>query len=211
MIKWVLLLTAFANAEVYDNPKLNSHYETPAGWVMESPDTTSLGVHIQVTRVGLKPVHIWIENWSSSLIAEQEVGAFLFWEMKLFYNRLSSTDKVPFIPFMRDTVYSSGVHSSGFNFEQIPLDRYLVCYATAFKTYVQKLCYETSPSDFDTNVNLYLANWFNLNYITLSTPTTKIAAPALSQAAEKKIFIDALGRKIGTNQDKIGSLPFLKK
>jgi hypothetical protein len=212
MIKWILLLTAMATAEIYDNPSLNTHFETPAGWVMNAPDSTLLGAHFQVTRVGLKPVHIWIENWNNSIMATQETGSFLFWEMRLFYSRLSPSDYVPLITFMRDTVYSSGIRSSGFNLKQIPLDRYLVCYSSAFKTYVQKLCYETTPSDFDTNAGLYLANWLNLNYISLSSPTTKIAVPALSQSAEKKIFINILGQKLDPNSNqKISSTRLFNK
>jgi hypothetical protein len=212
MIKWILLLTAMATAEVYDNPSLNTHFETPAGWVMDKLDTSSIGVSLLVTRVGLKPVHIWIQNLGDGYSAHQETEAFLFWEMKLFYNRLSGTDLLPSLEYIKDTLYSSGMQSAGFVIKQIPRDRELACYSESLRNIVHKICFESTPSDFDTNFSLYSANWLNISYINLTLPTTKITVPTLSQSAEKKIFINILGQKLDPNSTQaIGSTRLFNK
>jgi len=204
MIKWILLLAAGAMAQqVYDNPSLNAHYETPAGWTMEKPDTSYGVVHIRATRVGLKPVDIWFEKYSITPEAFLDRQSLCFSAMVDFYKRCSSSTIAPIIPYMSDTTFSSGVGSSGFNMRHIALDKHLVCYATSFKFYTQEFCYETTMSDFDTSHDLYAANWLKTNFISTALTTTKIAAPTLSQAEEKQIFIDALGRKSGINAPRI--------
>lgn len=212
MIKWLLFLTVMATAEVYDNPSLNSHFETPAGWAMDKPDTSTVGVSFQVTRVGLKPVHISFQNLDNGFTAYKETEAFLFWEMKLFFNRLSGTDLLPSLAYMKDTLYSSGIQSAGFVIKQIPRDKELACYSESLRNIVHEICFESTPGDFDTNFSLYSANWLNISYINLSVPTTKISAPAISQAAEKKIFANILGRQQGTSSNQtLGSVRLFNK
>lgn len=211
-MRWVLFLIGSAIAQQsYENASLNSRFEAPAGWAMEKPDTNFFGVHFQVTRVGLKPVNIYFEKYDNALEAYQDRQSFLFFKMTDFYNRCASNTTAPIVPYMLDTLFNSGISYSGFTMRHVALDKHLVCYTNSFKVYIQGFCYETSISDYDTNRDLYVKNWQGASYINLSTTTTKIAAPLKSQANEKQVFIDALGRKAGAIEMRIPQTHFLAK
>lgn len=189
-----LVFVGVVSAQVYTNAAYNTHYEAPAGWVLDTPEIVDGVINLTTTRVGLQPVTMRCSKVTTNYEGYLSPGEEICFRLARVYNVITST-QAPTLTFIQDTTIGL-IHYTGLVVKQIDQDFVLVEYAASNQVYMHTYIYSTTLSDYSTNNSLYAVNWQKLQFISLTGPATKItAAPRIPQSESNNILVDLLGRR----------------
>jgi hypothetical protein len=199
LVSLIFLSTHAIAQQVYESAQYNAKYETPAGWVLPTPDTTINGdVLLKPNRVGLNPGLLEIRFFAHATAPEafQYPSSNGFFQANNFMKvtRTVST-QAPIIYNIQDTT-DPAIHYCYILLKQVDQGVIMAYFAESNRLWSHSFKLITTISDWNVNESLYMANWSGIRFISVTGPVTKVSAMTAPKINPmRRELFDLLGRQ----------------